>query len=250
MQTKATPVLRVTILSFLGICGLSGHATLLKADIAFSNVTGAGYGFYPAAPFGFGPTGGPNSLGEPFIAGDPQFGATGNSASYLLTDVQVLVSAGGPTIGDSYFGVSIFSDTSGGLPGSFIAGSDSGVASATPGLVTVPLSGPDSVLTSGATYWIIMTAEQGFNLTAWYATDDSYSGGEVYSNLGQGWMPGCCGGPGYPTSNFGDVQFQVDGTPLSGMPPVPEPANLAFLVAIAFSLMALLRLRKGSTGKV
>jgi len=250
MQTKATPVLRVTILTFLGICGLSGRAPLLKADVAFSNVTTPDYGFYPASVVGFGRGSGPNSLGDPFIAGDPQFGATGTSAYYALTDVQVPVSAGGPWFGDSYFGISIYSDTSSGLPGSFIAGSDAGVASPTPGLVTVPLSGPDPVLTSGTIYWIVMTAEPGSNLTLWYAAGDSYSGGEVYSNLGQGWMPGCCGGPGYPVSNFGDVQFQVDGTPLGGMPPVPEPANLVFLVAIAFSLIALLRLRKGSTGKV
>lgn len=242
------PTTRATLLSFLVICGLSSPATLLKADIAFSNLgTTSGY-FELGSVLNSGPGGSGITLGQPFMV-------TGASADYLLTDVQVPVSALSLLFGSpSPFNVSIYSDTSVGLPGSFIAGGG-GVAPYTPDsptIVTVPVSGTDPVLESGNVYWIVMS---GVALDWWntgviqdtpYDLPTPY---QVWNNLGNGWNFGYYqfeSGAGFQLES-GVEEFQVDGTPYT--PVVPEPGNLVFLVAIAFVAMALLRLRR-HTGNV
>jgi hypothetical protein len=243
--------MRAILLSLLAICGLSSHTTLLKADIAFSNLNQTGFNYFE---LGLGPGSDFTSqlLGQPFIV-------TGASADYLLTDVQVPVSgfSFSPFTPDSPsgFNVSIYSDTISGLPGAFIAGGGGtapfdGYPPSGPTVITVPVSGTDPVLESGATYWIVMSGGP----LEWWNTGtnfcDPFPPYQVWTNTGQGWnicYEQLSSGLGFST--FSGVEaFQVDGTPYT--PVVPEPANLIFLVAIAFVAMALFRLRRRHTGRI
>jgi hypothetical protein len=249
--------MRAILLSLLAICGLSSHTTLLKADIAFSNLDQTAFGYFPmGSGVGFGPFGSGISLGQPFIV-------TGASPDYLLTDVQVPVSALPTPIFSAglpeEFDIGIYSYTSAG-PGSFIAGGG-GIAPFTgdppsgPTLITVPVSGTDPVLESGATYWIVMSG----GYVDWWNTgvnslppiDLPYTPYQVWTSWGQGWNLGYyqfAAGNSPNSVNSGVQEFQVDGTPYT--PVVPEPANLVFLVAIAFVAMALFRLRRRHTGRI
>lgn len=234
---RLAPAARALLLSFLVVAALSNRATLLKADIVFSNIDAGN----DTACCGVMILGGPIELEEAAALFILPAGT-----NYLMTDAQVVVASGLPFAAPPTFDVSIYSNafncssTCGDAPTALIATTESVVSPGYPPSIVAASPGPPPVLTAGTAYWLVLSDFNSEVLWSAGGSPTPFPSGEdeqmqTLFGFSVGWE-----------GISGDLQFQIDGTPTANSPSgvLPEP-NLVFLVAIAFALIALLRLKRG-----
>ena len=190
---------------------------LMRASVIFSNVSG------------FNGGGGANICGSDWGCADGytqglQFTA---GITATMTDAQALVRQ---NLGDPTFDVYLYND-SGGAPGSLIE--QIGFAVTAPGtaaLVTANSIGTPITLVSGSQYWLFLEPHLSNSWIAWIAGGTSSPAWSVSFDGRQTFQP----------SGTNSFQFQIDGTPIGG---VPEPSTFALVVGALIACAGLKRWR-------